>query len=330
MSKIAVIGDGGWGTALAILLDSKGHQVALWSVSPEYVQVLSQKRENIKFLPGVSLSKTIQFTGNLKEAMEGKEFVILAIPSKFMRSALEKMKGIPLKGITVVSVAKGIERQTLLRMSEVIDQVIHPEKLAVLSGPTIAYEVAAGLPAAAVVASSLRETTEEVQKNMGTQRFRLYTSMDVAGVELGGALKNVIAIAAGISDGLGFGSNAKAALLARGLGEITKLGVLAGAKRKTFSGLSGLGDLVTTCLSDRSSNRSFGEAIAKGKSAQEVLKATEMVVEGVETVQSARQLAQKVGGDVPLMEEVYQIIFKGKDPRKSVDLLMNRPMRAEF
>jgi glycerol-3-phosphate dehydrogenase (NAD(P)+) len=215
-------------------------------------------------------------------------------------------------------------------MSEVIQQVIHPQELAVLSGPTIAYEVAAGLPAAAVIASSSKEIAEEVQNNMGTQRFRLYTSADVAGVELGGALKNVIAIAAGISDGLGFGSNAKAALLARGLGEITKLGVLSGAKRKTFSGLSGLGDLVTTCLSERSRNRSFGEAIAKGRPAQEVLKATEMVVEGVETVQSARQLAQKVGGDVPLMEEVYHVIFEGKDPRKSVELLMSRPMRAEF
>ena len=330
MPRIAVIGDGGWGTALAILLDGKGHQVTLWSVSSEYVQILSKKRENVKFLPGVSLSKTIRFTGNLKEAMEGKEFVILAVPSKFMRSVLEKMKGISLKEITVVSVAKGIEQKTLLRMSEIIEQVIHPEKLAVLSGPTIAYEVAAGLPAAAVIASSVREIAEDVQKNIGTQRFRLYTSTDVTGVELGGALKNVIAIAAGISDGLGFGSNAKAALLARGLGEITKLGVLAGAKRKTFSGLSGLGDLVTTCLSERSRNRSFGEAIAKGRPAQEVLKATEMVVEGVETVQSARQLAQKVGGDVPLMEEVYQIIFEGKDPRKSVDLLMSRPMRAEF
>lgn len=330
MSKITVIGDGGWGTALAILLDGKGHQVTLWSVSSEYVQVLSQKRENAKFLPGVSLSKTIRFTGNLKEAMEGKEFVILAVPSKFMRQVLEKMKGISLKGITIVSVAKGIEQRTLLRMSEVIGQVIHPEKCAVLSGPTIAYEVAAGLPAAAVIASSSKEIAEAVQKNMGTQKFRLYTSADVTGVEWGGALKNVIAIAAGISDGLGFGSNAKAALLARGLGEITKLGVLAGAKRKTFSGLSGLGDLVTTCLSERSRNRSFGEAIAKGKLVQEVLKSSEMVVEGVETVQSARQLAQKVGGDVPLMEEVYQIIFEGKDPKKSADLLMNRPMRAEF
>ncbi len=330
MSKIAVIGDGGWGTALSVILDGRGQSVILWSVSPEYTRVLDEKRVNIKFLPGVPLSKTIKFTAELKEAITGAEFVVLAVPSKYMRPVLERMRGISLNGTTVVSVAKGIEQKTLMRMSQVIQQILNPERLVVLSGPTIAYEVAVGYPAAAVVASQEKEIAEAVQQNLSTKRFRLYTSIDVAGVELGGALKNVIAIAAGLSDGLGFGTNAKSALLTRGLGEVTKLGVLAGARRKTFSGLSGLGDLVTTCLSEKSRNRSFGEAIAKGMSAGEILKSTEMVVEGVETVQSARELAKKLKTEVPIMQEVYQILFEGKDPRKSVDLLMSRPLKAEF
>ncbi|MBI1977017.1 MAG: NAD(P)-dependent glycerol-3-phosphate dehydrogenase [Candidatus Omnitrophica bacterium] len=330
MSQIAVVGDGGWGTSLAIILEGRQHQVSLWSVSPEYVRVLEEKKENIKFLPGVTLPSAIRITSDLQEAVKGAEFVILAVPSRHMRTVMEKMKGIPLKKAVVVSVAKGLEQQSLLRMSELILQIIRPEKLAVLSGPTIAYEVAAGMPGAAVVASPSKEIAEQTQKNLSTQRFRLYASNDVIGVELGGALKNVIAIAAGLSDGLGFGSNAKAALLARGLEEITRLGVLAGAKRETFSGLSGLGDLITTCLSQRSRNRGFGEAVAKGKPVQDVLRSTEMVVEGVDTVQSARELARKLGAEVPITEEVYRVIFENKNPQESIDFLMNRPMRAEF
>lgn len=330
MSQIAVVGDGGWGTSLVVILEKRRHQVTLWSVSPEHIKILEQKRENAKFLPGITIPQAVRLTSDLPEAVAGAEFIILAVPSRHMRAVLERMKGIPLEGSIVVSVAKGLEQKSLSRMSELILQMIHPRKLAVLSGPTIAYEVAAGMPGAAVVASLSREICEQIQKNLSTQRFRLYTSNDVIGVELGGALKNVIAIAAGLSDGLGFGSNAKAALLARGLEEITRLGVLAGAQRETFAGLSGLGDLVTTCLSGRSRNRSFGEEVAKGRPVSEVLKSTEMVVEGVDTVQSARELARRLKAEVPITEEVYQVIFENKDPKESIDFLMNRPMRTEF
>ncbi|NQT95910.1 MAG: NAD(P)-dependent glycerol-3-phosphate dehydrogenase, partial [Candidatus Omnitrophica bacterium] len=253
--KISILGDGGWGTTLSLLLSKKGFSVALWSAFADYVKLLRKTRENKKFLPGFTIPDSILITNNAEAAIEGSEAVILAAPSKYLRSVAQKIKGIDLSKQIVISVVKGIEADTFKRPSEIITDELGFLNIAVLSGPTIANEVAEGLPASSVAASSNEQTAGQVQEIFMTERFRVYTSPDTIGVELGGALKNIIAIAAGISDGLGFGTNAKAALFTRGLVEISRIGVALGAKQETFSGLSGMGDLVTTCVSLYSRNR---------------------------------------------------------------------------
>jgi len=328
---VSVIGDGGWGTTLAILLSEKNCEVRLWSVFPEYAKLLREKRENIKFLPGFPIPKEIIISSNIGEVVEGTQFVVLAPPSHFMRDVASRLKGIDLSKKILVSVSKGIENGTLLRMSEVILDALggglHPT---VLSGPTIAPEVAKHLPAMAVIASSDINAASAVQEIFNTNHFGVYVSDDVVGVELGGSLKNVIAIAAGISDGLGFGTNTKAALFTRGLVEIATLGVKMGARPETFSGLSGMGDLVTTCLSPQSRNRSLGEAIGKGKRLDEVLKGTEMVVEGVRTALSALELGKKYNTELPITQEVKSVLYDGKDPLVAVKDLMSRPHKEEL
>jgi glycerol-3-phosphate dehydrogenase (NAD(P)+) len=327
--EIAVLGDGGWGTTLAILLANKGFDITLWGAFPDYIEILKRGRENVKFLPGVKIPNNIRFTSSADDVLYGKETVIIAIPSQFMRPALSKMRKKDLAGKTVVSVVKGIENNTLKRMSEVIRELCGNTELAVLSGPTIALEVANGSPTTAVVASEDTKLASRVQELFMTERFRIYASADVIGVELGGSLKNIVAIAAGAADGLGFGTNAKAALLTRGLVEIVRLGSAMGAKKETFYGLSGLGDLTTTCISRYSRNRWLGESIGSGKKLDDILKETDMVVEGVATTRSAHELAGRYKVDMPITAEIYRVLYENKDPKKAVRDLMTRSPKSE-
>lgn len=328
--NIAVLGDGGWGTTLAILLHRKGFKVTLWGAFPEYVSYLDKKRINNKFLPGVKIPRAIGITPDLKEAVSDKNLIIIAIPSQYLRGVLKKIKhtGYPKQAI-YLSVIKGIEIGSLKRMSEIIRAELGNIRLAVLSGPTIAHEVAMGIPTTAVVASSDRHTRDYLQGIFMTDRFRIYTNDDVAGVELGGSLKNIIAIACGISDGLGFGANTKAALLSRGLAEIARLGHVMGARVMTFSGISGLGDLVTTCISPYSRNRFVGEKIGKGISLKEIKKLQAGVAEGVPTAKSAYLLSRKYKVDMPITKEIYRVLYKNKSPLKAVRDLMGRQKRKE-
>ena len=326
---IAVIGDGGWGTTLAILLSMKGFDVSLWSAFPEYAGIVKKSRENVKFLPGIKIPSEVAITGSLSEALKGRNLVVLAVPSQFMRGVLKNIKAEDIAGKRFVSVTKGIENGTLKRMSEVIIECLGKQKLAVLSGPTIAHEVANLSPTTAVIASDDEGLAKDAQNAFLTDRFRAYTSDDMLGVELGGALKNVIAIAAGALDGLGFGTNAKAALLTRGIVEIARLGMAMGAKRETFYGLSGLGDLTTTCVSQYSRNRWLGEEIGRGKKLADILKETDMVVEGVATAKSAYDLAKKHNIEMPITTEIHKVLYEDKDPKMALHELMTRSPKPE-
>jgi len=328
--KATVLGDGGWGTALALLLNRKGQETTLWGAFPEYVKVLREKRENIKFLKGIPLPENLYITSDFDEAIRRSELIVFAIPTQYLRNVIYKVKADALKNKTLVSVAKGIEKKTLMRPSEIIAQKIPTRRIAVLSGPSHAEEVARNIPTCVVVASASRDVARFVQEAFMEVRFRIYTSDDVVGVELGGALKNVIALAAGACDGLKFGSNSKAALLARGLFEITRLGIRMGANPNTFFGLSGLGDLVTTCISEFGRNRGVGELLAQGKTLKEILSGMEMVVEGVETTRSTMELAQKYNVDMPIVHEIYKVLFEEKNALQAVEDLMLRDAKMEI
>lgn len=328
--QISVLGDGGWGTTLAILLYRKGFKVTLWSAFANYGAYLNKKRVNTKFLPGIRIPQGIEITHNLKRALDGKQLIILAIPSQYLRGVLKKVKQFAgYRRAIIVSVSKGIEVERLKRMSEVIHDELGNVKLAVLSGPTIAHEVARDIPTTAVIASGEQRLRQYLQGIFMTERFRIYTNADVIGVELGGSLKNIIAIACGISDGLRFGTNTKAALLSRGLAEISKLGLAMGAKVSTFSGISGLGDLVTTCISPYSRNRFVGEQIGKGKSLRQIRTHMQMVAEGIPTTKSAYTLGLKYKVDMPITQEVYRVLYKNKSPLKAVKDLMTRERKKE-
>lgn len=327
-SKISVIGDGGWGTTLAILLGSKGHDVRLWGAFPDYTERMKASRENTKFLPGVKIPDSVALTSDISDAADS-DVIVMAVPSQYMRGVTGKMKGIRPGRKLFVNVSKGIENGSLMRMSEVITDVLGKVRIGALSGPTISYEVARGLPTTVVAASDDASAAEEIQDLFMTDNFRIYTNTDITGVELGGSLKNVIAIAAGISDGLGFGVNTKSGLLVRGIVEIARLGTAMGAKQETFYGISGLGDLVTTCVSNHGRNRWFGEEIGKGNAPGSVLKSTEMAVEGAGTSKSCRELCRKYVIEMPIADEVYNVIFEGKDPKAAVRDLMTRRKRSE-
>ncbi|MCX5697506.1 MAG: NAD(P)-dependent glycerol-3-phosphate dehydrogenase [Candidatus Omnitrophica bacterium] len=328
---ISVLGDGGWGTTLAILLYNKGLPVTLWGAFEDYSREINRTRVNKRFLPGIRIPSGIIITSNLKVALSGKDIIIFAIPSQYMRGVLKKIKkiGHPPKAI-YLSVTKGIEIASLKRMSEIIKDELGNLKLAVLSGPTIAHELAKRLPTTAVISSRDKPLRKYLQNIFMTDTFRIYTNDDTVGVELGGSLKNVIAIACGISDGLGFGTNTKAALLSRGLCEISRLGEAMGAKKKTFSGLSGLGDLVTTCISPYSRNKFLGEQIAKGKTLHKIKSHMQMVAEGVPTAKSAYELSRKYKVDMPIIKEIYLVLYKNKKPRKAVEYLMARERKEEY
>ncbi len=325
MGKVSIIGDGGWGTTLAILLRSKGLDVTLWSVSPEYVEVLKKKRENVKFLRDIPLPEGLEITSDISVAGDA-EYAVIAVPCKYLRAVLERFGGADFRRI--VSATKGIENGSLKRPSEIVEEYFPGDRVSVLAGPSISYEVAREFPATVVVAGK-GPGNGDVRDLLTTERFRVYTSKDVMGVELGGALKNIIAIAAGISDGMGFGTNSKAAILTRGLTEITRLGVKMGAEKNTFSGLSGVGDLATTCISAHSRNRWFGEQIGKGRKIEDVIGETEMVVEGLNTCRSAYGLARKHGVEMPITQKIYEIIYEGKDPASAVRELMTREPKDE-
>jgi glycerol-3-phosphate dehydrogenase (NAD(P)+) len=327
--RIGVLGDGGWGTTLAILLSNKGYPVTLWGAFADYAKQMAKTRHNHKFLPGIKIPPQIKITSDIKNAAQDKEIIVLAIPSQYTRMTLKKIKGNFAKKTVFLSVTKGIEISSSKRMSEIIYAELGPVKLAVLSGPTIAAEVVKEVPTTAVAASSDKQIRKTIQAVFSTKRFRVYTNPDVIGVELGGSLKNVIAIACGVSDGLGFGTNTKAAILTRGLAEISRLGKAMGAKPETFSGISGLGDLVTTCISKQSRNRSVGEMIGKGKSLKEIFSHMQMVAEGVPTAKSAYALSLKYKIDMPITKEIYHLLYKNKSPRQAVNDLMTRKSKEE-
>jgi glycerol-3-phosphate dehydrogenase (NAD(P)+) len=302
----------------------------LWSAFRDYAAYLNKKRINIKFLPNIKIPHEIEIIHNLKNAITDKQLIILAIPSQYMRRTLRKVRQLNYpRDAIYLSVSKGIEMFSLKRMSELIQDELSKVKLAVLSGPTIAQEVARGIPTTAVVTSINKDLRKFLQSIFMTEKFRIYTNSDVVGVELGGSLKNIIAIACGISDGLGFGTNTKAALLARGLVEISRLGQAMGAKISTFSGISGLGDLVTTCISPYSRNRFVGEQIGKGKTLRQVQSHMQMIAEGIPTTKSAYQLSLRYKVDMPITKEVYAVLYKNKSPFKAVKDLMTREGREE-
>lgn len=328
--KISVLGDGGWGTALALVSARKGHETLLWSAFPEYAKELDQKRDNYKFLPGVPIPKNITITSRLDQAVQFGEILVLAVPAQFLRNILFKLKDYDLSKKIVLSVAKGIEVKTLARPSEIIQSVLGKVNLAVLSGPSHAAEVARNVPTLVVAASQDKKVAETVQEAFRDSRFRVYVQTDVVGVEVGGALKNVIAIAAGICDGLGLGANTKSALLTRGLFEIMQIGVRMGGNPNTFFGLTGMGDLITTCISEYGRNLKVGRELGQGKKLKDILGSMEMVAEGVETARSAYQLAQKHGVTAAIINEVYKMLFEDKSPKLALEDLMSREAREEL
>ncbi|MHC4639077.1 MAG: NAD(P)H-dependent glycerol-3-phosphate dehydrogenase [Planctomycetota bacterium] len=328
--NISIIGDGAMGTVLATLLCEKGQYVRMWGYDSEQLQQIADAHENIKFLPGYDLPESLIFEPDDKRIMVGADMIVSAVPCQFMRSVWERLNKYYPKNVPIVSVAKGIENNSLLCPNEILKDVLNIDiTVAALSGPTIADELARRLPATSCAASEDEQLAKDVQYTFNTNWLRVYTNTDIVGVELAGAMKNVIAIAAGIVDGIGAGDNAKAALLSRGLAEITRLGVACGAKALTFAGLTGLGDLVTTCISPTGRNRSFGERIGRGQTPEQAQKATQSVVEGVATCKSVMALAELHDVEMPITEAVYKIIFEDKPVSSAVADLMSRQLKAE-
>ena len=329
MANVGVLGAGSWGTALSVLLTDNGHQVTVWSIDENEVKMLREKREHELKLPGVKLPDSMVITGDLEQTIADKDFLVLAVPSPFTRSTAKKMAPYVADGQIIVDVAKGIEESTLLTLSKQIEQEIPQADVAVLSGPSHAEEVGRKLPTTCVVGAKTRKTAEYLQSMFISPVFRVYTSPDILGIELGGSLKNVIALAAGIADGLGYGDNTKAALITRGIAEIARLGVKMGGKIETFTGLTGIGDLIVTCASVHSRNRKAGYLIGQGMSMQEAMDEVKMVVEGVYSAKAAAKLAEKYGVSMPIVDEVNAVLFDGKSPAEAVNDLMMRESRSE-
>ncbi|MBD3349799.1 MAG: NAD(P)H-dependent glycerol-3-phosphate dehydrogenase [Candidatus Eisenbacteria bacterium] len=332
MTEVAVLGAGSWGTALGILLLENGHDVALWEFDAEQAEAVRRDGENRKFLPGVEVPAEVGITSDIREAIAGREAVVFAVPSHTVREVAARSREYVTPDALVVNVAKGIENGTLRRMSEVLSQELErPDaaRIASLVGPSHAEEVSRGLPTVVVAAAVREETAVDARDLFMTDRFRVYTNTDLVGVELGVSLKNVIAIAAGICDGLGYGDNTKGALITRGLAEMTRLGVAMGGEPATFAGLSGMGDLITTCISSHSRNRHVGEQIASGRSLEEILSTMVMVAEGVRTTRSAVALAERHGVEMPITEQMHEVLFEEKDPCEAIAELMMRDPKPE-
>ncbi len=329
MANVGVLGAGSWGTALSVLLSDNGHQVTVWSIDENEVKMLNEKREHELKLPGVKLPDDMVITGDLGSTIRGRDFLVLAVPSPFTRSTAKKMSPFVAEGQIIVDVAKGIEEATLMTLSRQIEQEIPQADVAVLSGPSHAEEVGRRLPTTCVIGARTKKTAEYLQSMFISNVFRVYTSPDILGIELGGSLKNVIALAAGIADGLGYGDNTKAALITRGIAEIARLGVKMGGKIETFTGLTGIGDLIVTCASVHSRNRKAGYLIGQGMSMQEAMDEVKMIVEGVYSAKAAAQLAKKYEVSMPIVDEVNAVLFEGKSPAEAVNDLMMRESRSE-
>lgn len=328
MANITVLGGGTWGIALSVLLHNNGHHITIWSALDSEIQMLSETHEH-KMLPGVKLPGDMVFTRDEKQAVAEKDLLIMAVASSFTRKTAKLISPFVKEGQKIVNVAKGIEDSTMMTLSQIIEQEIPQADVAVLSGPSHAEEVGRGLPTTVVVGARTAETAEYIQNLFMSQVFRVYTSPDVLGIELGGALKNVVALAAGIADGLGYGDNAKAALITRGITEISRLGTTMGGRAETFSGLTGIGDLIVTCASMHSRNRRAGILIGQGKSYQEAMEEVNQVVEGVYSAKAAIKLAQKYQVQLPIIEQVNQVLFEGKSPAEGVKELMLRDRKSE-
>lgn len=329
MAKIGVIGAGSWGTALAIVLIKNGHKVTVWSVLEEEVEMLSKKREHKDKLPGVKIPEMIDFTTDLQAAVTEKELIVLAVPSPYIRSTAHSMAPMIKEGQLIVTVSKGIEEDTLMIQTEIVEDEIPQAEVAVLSGPSHAEEVGRELPTTVVAGAKSKKTAEAVQGYFMNEVFRVYTSPDMLGIELGGSLKNVIALAAGMADGLGFGDNTKAALITRGIKEISRLALAMGAKAETLGGLSGIGDLIVTCASKHSRNRKAGMLIGQGYSMQEAMDEVKMVVEGVYSAKAAIALAEKYHVDMPIIEQVNEVLFHDQPAKDAVLELMLRDKKSE-
>lgn len=330
--KIAVLGAGGWGTTLSILLNENGHDVTLWEFNTEYSKTLSEYRENFYYLPKIKIPKTIAITNDSEYAAHDKKLIVIATPTQFIRNSLSPLYNFDFKNSLVVSVSKGIENGTNLLVSDIfldIFKKVKRKNILSLSGPSHAEEVSRKIPTAVVCAGEDNSKTTIIQKVFSNEYFRVYRNDDLIGTEVGGALKNVIAIAAGMSDGAGYGDNTKAAIMTRGINEIMRLGLKLKAKRETFFGLSGLGDLIVTCSSKHSRNRSVGEQIGKGKKLKSILKDMKMVAEGVATTKSAFELSKKLNIELPITHQVYNILFKDKDPHLATKNLMKRNLKEE-
>jgi len=325
---IAVIGDGAWGTALGLVAAENGNGVRVWGAFPEYVAEVEKSRENKKFLPGVKLPDTMEYTADFAEAVDGVDLVLNASPTQFVRGVFEKYAAL-MPEVPVLSVSKGIEIGTLKRATEVIEEFLPGRPIAALMGPSHAEEVARRMPTAVTVGASDEKLAVLVQEIFNTMRFRVYRNVDRVGVEVGGALKNIIAVCAGILDGLKLGDNTKAALLTRGLVEMVKLGVVLGGSRETFYGLSGMGDLITTCYSPHGRNRAVGERLGKGETLKQILDTMEKVAEGVWTTKAVVPLAREQNIEMPIAEELHRVLFEDRAAMEAVDALMSRDWKAE-
>lgn len=330
MKKIGLIGSGSWGTALAITLAGKGHEVRIWDLDETHLKELAENRENVRYLPGIKFPDTLNVKDSVKETLEGRDIVLFSAPAQHFRSALTGAKEYLTKEMVVVNVAKGIEQGSLMRMSEIALEIAPDMKYVALSGPSHAEEVGKAMPTTVAVASTNPEYAKYIQEEFSTERFRVYTSDDVVGLELGGALKNIIALGAGISDGMGFGDNAKAALMTRGLAEMKRLGLKLGADPQTFLGLAGVGDLIVTCTSMHSRNRRCGIMIGEGMNPKEATEKVGMVVEGMFTAIAAKELAMKVDVDMPITESINDVIDGKISAKEAVEYLMGREKRHEL
>ena len=340
MKQVGVLGAGSWGTTLAVLLANKGIKTILWARNQEFAKQIREIRENTLYLPGFELPAALEITSDIAKAVTDKEVILFAVPSHGLREVakqvliiLNDLSKSPSLPYALVSASKGIENRTLLTMTEIIKEVLPSRlsgRLAALSGPSFAQEVASSIPTAVTIAASEHKLCTGLQDLFTTETFRVYTSLDLMGVQLGGALKNVMAIASGISDGMGFGTNTRAALITRGLAEMSRLGMRLGANPLTFAGLAGLGDLVLTCTGDLSRNRQVGLKLGQGQSIEIILKAMSMVAEGVKTTSSAHAMAEKYKVDMPITNQVYKVLYEGLDPKDAVNELLTRPPRQEL
>ena len=329
MARIGILGAGSWGTALAILLHDNGHDVTVWSIHEEEVETLNTTRRHERKLPGVEIPEGIVFTTDMKETMSDKDVCVLAVPSPFIRSTCQKMKQYVRAGQIIVNVAKGIEENTLYTLTDIIEEELPYADACVLSGPSHAEEVSRRLPTTCVVSSRTRKTAEYLRSVFVSPVFRVYISPDMLGIELGGAMKNVIALAAGTADGLGYGDNTKAALITRGIAEIARLGIKMGGKPETFYGLTGIGDLIVTCASMHSRNRKAGYLMGQGYTMEEAMKEVQMVVEGVYSAKAALELSRKYQVEMPIVEQVNKVLFENKNAEEAVKELMLRDKKIE-